>query len=88
MVLPLQNFSLLVSFQGITGLGDLIGECEIVRMADSSDTDEPELGVRFINANHRDRRRIREYVEAEMQREREARAARAEAVERASAQAD
>ena len=88
MVLPLQNFSLLVSFKDITGLGEMIGECEIVRMADNSESDEPELGVRFINANHRDRRRIKEFVEVQVQQERAARAARAEAAERSAAQAD
>ena len=44
MVLPLQNFSMLVKFVDIKGLGDVIGECEIVRLADSSDSEEPELG--------------------------------------------
>ncbi len=63
MVLPLQNFTLLVKFKEIKELDDLVGECEIVRLSDNSESDEPELGVRFINANHRCRMRIKEYVE-------------------------
>jgi hypothetical protein len=34
-----------------------------VRLADNALTGEPELGVRFINATHRDRRRIKEFVD-------------------------
>ena len=62
-VLPLQNFTILVKFKDVPELAGLIGECEIVRMAGSSDSGEPELGVHFINATHRDRRRIQEYVD-------------------------
>ena len=62
-VLPLQNFTILMKFRDIPELAGLIGECEIVRMAGSSDSGEPELGVHFINATHRDRRRIQEYVD-------------------------
>ena len=62
-VLPLRNFSILVKFRDIPELAGLIGECEMMRMAGSTDTGEPELGVHFINATHRDRRRIQEFVE-------------------------
>jgi len=81
MVLPLQNFTMLAKFREIPELKDLVGECEIVRFADSSESGDPELGVRFINATHRDRRRIREYVDRTLARQeaslRSRRAARA-----------
>ena len=62
-VLPLQNFTLLIKFGEIPELAGLVGECEVVRLAGSAATGEPEMGVRFINATHRDRRRIQEYVD-------------------------
>lgn len=62
-VLPLQNFTLLIEFGEIPELAGLVGECEVVRLAGSATTGEPEMGVRFINATHRDRRRIQEYVD-------------------------
>jgi len=66
MTLPLQNFTLLLSIAAIPDLEGLVGECEVVRLAGSTETGEPEFGVRFINATHRDRRRIREYVERQI----------------------
>lgn len=83
MVLPLQNFSMMVKFLDAASLDDLVGECELVRMADSADADEPELGVRFINTSHRDRWRIKEFVEAKMIEIQEARAKKAELAEQA-----
>ena len=65
-VLPLQNFTLLIKFLDITSLEGIVGECEIVRLAGSSEDGEPELGVRFINATHRDRRRIQDYVDEQI----------------------
>ncbi len=63
-VLPLTNFTILVRFKDVPELAGLVGECEMVRMAGSSETGEPEIGVRFINATHRDRRLIQEFVES------------------------
>ncbi len=69
-VLPLQNFTMLLEFPdesdeapSFDSLQGLVGECEIVRLAGSTEDGEPELGVRFINATHRDRRRIQEFVD-------------------------
>ena len=62
-VLPLRNFSILIKLKDIPKLAGLVGECEVVRLAGSTDTGEPELGVRFMNATHRDRRRIQEFVD-------------------------
>ncbi len=62
-VLPLQNFTMLIKIGDIPKLADLVGECEVMRLAGSSDTGEPELGVRFMNATHRDRRRIQDFVD-------------------------
>lgn len=62
-VLPLQNFTMLIKIVDIPKLADLVGECEVMRLAGSSDTGEPELGVRFMNATHRDRRRIQDFVD-------------------------
>ncbi len=63
MVLPLSHFTLTLQIRTIEGLDEMVGECEIVRMADGTETNETELGVRFINTTHRDRRRINEYVD-------------------------
>jgi len=62
-VLPLKNFTILIKMKDLPNLADLVGECEVVRLAGSSDTGEPELGVRFINATHRDRRQIQDFVD-------------------------
>jgi len=62
-VLPIQNFTMLIKIKEIPRLAGLVGECEVVRLAGSSDTGEPQLGVRFMNATHRDRRRIQEFVD-------------------------
>ncbi|MHC4248935.1 MAG: PilZ domain-containing protein [Planctomycetota bacterium] len=62
-VLPIQNFTMLIKIRDIPKLAGLVGECEVVRLAGSSDTGEPELGVRFMNATHRDRRRIQDFVD-------------------------
>ena len=62
--LPLQNFTLLIRLNDVPSLEGIVGECEIVRLAGSSEDGEPELGVRFVNATHRDRRRIQEYVDS------------------------
>ena len=53
-VLPLRNFTILTKFREIPELAGLVGECEVVRFAGSSLSGEPELGVRFVNATHRD----------------------------------
>ncbi len=85
-VLPLQNFTMLLKFQdesdeapSLEPLQGLVGECELVRLAGSSEDGEPELGVRFINATHRDRRRIQEFVD-ERARVRQEAASEAESV--------
>ena len=62
-VLPLQNFTMLIKLKDTPKLAGLVGECELVRFAGSTETGDPELGVRFMNATHRDRRRIQEYVD-------------------------
>jgi transcriptional regulator with XRE-family HTH domain len=82
MVLPLQNFTMMVRFKDITDLGDMVGECEIVRLSDNTETNEPELGVRFINANHRDRMRIKEFVDRRIREIQDERARRIEEMER------
>lgn len=82
MVLPLQNFTMQVKINDIPGIGDMMGECEIVRLADNTETNEPELGVRFINANHRDRMRIKEFVDRRIREIQDERARRIEEMER------
>ncbi len=62
-VLPLQRFTMLIKMKDIPKLSSLVGECEVVRLAGSPDTDETELAVRFTNATHRDRQRIQEFVD-------------------------
>jgi hypothetical protein len=63
MMVPLSNFTLLIRFHDVPELADIVGECEVVRLAGSAESGEPELGVRFINATHKDRRRLKEYVD-------------------------
>lgn len=65
-VLPLQNFTLALTLEGMPELEGIVGECEVVRLAGSTRTGDPEFGVRFINTTHRDRRRIREYVDRQV----------------------
>jgi len=65
-VLPLQNFTMLIKIKDIPKLDGLVGECEVVRLAGSSETGDPELGVRFMNATHRDRRRIQDFVDKQI----------------------
>jgi len=61
-VLPLRSFTILIQFPEIPELAGLVGECEVVRLAGFAETGAPELGVRFVNATHRDRRRIADLV--------------------------
>ncbi len=66
-MLPLQNFTFLLKFLDVPSLEGIVGECELVRLAGSTEDGEPEVGVRFINATHRDRRRIQEFVDRQIQ---------------------
>lgn len=68
-VMPLSIFSLRVRFLDIPELADLVGECQVVRLADSNEAGRPELGVHFINASASDRQKIREFVERYAQKQ-------------------
>lgn len=71
MVLPIARFRLKLRLPAAPDLADLSGECEIVRLGETEETDEPELGVRFINASHRDRRILRGFVDKKISEEKE-----------------
>ena len=62
-VLPLKNFSLRVRFPDLPGLTNLVGECQVVRIMDSSDAGDPELGVKFINASVSDRKILKDFID-------------------------
>lgn len=62
-VLPLRNFTLKVRFGDLPELANLVGECQVVRLTDSTDAGEPELGVKFINASVNDRKILKEFVD-------------------------
>jgi len=71
MMLPLRPFSLRLNIVDVPELAELQGECELVRISDRSGSGEFQLGVRFVNAKLRDRRRIREFVEQRTRERRE-----------------
>jgi transcriptional regulator with XRE-family HTH domain len=71
MMMPLKPFSIRLSITDVPELVDLQGECELVRISDRGDAGQFQLGVRFVNAKLRDRRRIREFVELKLREERE-----------------
>ncbi len=71
MMLPLKVFSIHVNVLDVPELADLQGECELVRIADRGHGGRFQLGVRFVNAKLRDRRRIREFVEQKSREHRE-----------------
>jgi transcriptional regulator with XRE-family HTH domain len=71
MMLPLKPFSIQVSIVDVPELAELQGECELVRISDRGESGDFQLGVRFVNAKLRDRRRIREFVEQKLREHRE-----------------
>ena len=76
--LPLTKFTIKCRFVELPLLKDMVGECQVVRLTDSSEFGSPELGVRFINASVSDRKILKDFVDmrmAEMQAARTAAAA-------------
>ncbi|MCZ7647818.1 MAG: PilZ domain-containing protein [Planctomycetota bacterium] len=61
--LPLKQFSLRVRFRDLPELANLIGECQVVRISDSVEAGEPELGVKFINASVSDRKLLKDFID-------------------------
>jgi len=62
-VLPLRNFILRIRFPALPALANLVGECQVVRLADSTEAGNPELGVKFINASVSDRKALKDFVD-------------------------
>jgi len=62
-VLPLKNFILRIRFPALPALANLVGECQVVRLADSTEAGNPELGVKFINASVADRKALKDFVD-------------------------
>lgn len=62
-VLPLKPFTIRVRFVDLPALANLVGECQVVRLTDSSEAGEPELGVKFINATVSDRKILKDFVD-------------------------
>ena len=72
-VLPLSGFVIGLTMDGLSQIGELTGECEVVRMAAGSPRGRPELGVRFINLSPSGRRQLREFVEGAISSQKKAR---------------
>ena len=72
--LPLSRFSIKVQFSDLPSLAGLVGECQVVRITDSSEG-QPELGVRFINATVSDRKTIKDFIDQRMAEQQAARVA-------------
>jgi transcriptional regulator with XRE-family HTH domain len=71
MMLPLKPFSIRLGLVDVPELADLQGECELVRISERGQPGNFQLGVKFVNAKLRDRRRIREFVELKLREHRE-----------------
>ena len=71
MMLPLKPFSIRLTLTEVPELADLRGECELVRISDRGGQGAFQLGVKFVNAKLRDRRRIREFVDQKLREHRE-----------------
>jgi transcriptional regulator with XRE-family HTH domain len=65
-VLPLANFILRVRFLDLPDLAGLSGECQVVRIADSSEAGKPELGVKFINTTLTDRKTLKDFIDRQV----------------------
>ncbi|MCW8133254.1 MAG: PilZ domain-containing protein [Planctomycetota bacterium] len=62
-VLPLKPFTIRVRFTDLPALASLIGECQVVRLTDSSEAGQPEFGVKFINASVSDRKVLKDFID-------------------------
>jgi transcriptional regulator with XRE-family HTH domain len=65
-VLPLKNFIIRLRFPALPMLANLVGECQVVRLADSTEAGNPELGVKFINASVSDRKMLKDFVDQQV----------------------
>ncbi|HEY3323970.1 MAG TPA: PilZ domain-containing protein [Planctomycetota bacterium] len=64
--LPLSKFILRLHFTDLPQLADLTGECQVVRISDSMEEGQPEIGVRFVNAAVGDRKALKDFVDARL----------------------
>lgn len=62
-VLPLKPFTIRVRFTDLPALASLIGECQVVRLTDSTEAGQPEFGVKFINASVSDRKILKDFID-------------------------
>jgi len=51
-----------VRFVDLPTLADLTGECQVVRLTDSTEG-MPELGVKFVNATVSDRKALKDFID-------------------------
>ena len=63
---PLGNFSLRLRFAELPALASLTGECQVVRIADSSEVGKPELGVKFVKASMQDRKLLKDFIDQQI----------------------
>jgi hypothetical protein len=64
--LPLSRFKIRCYFHDLPQLANLVGECQVVRLSDSIDLDNPELGVKFINASVGDRKVLKDFIDQQV----------------------
>lgn len=84
-VLPLKPFTIRVRFMDLPELANLTGECQVVRLTDSLDAGEPELGMKFINASVSDRKLLKDFIDRKSAAQHAARVAAMEQEEAGSA---
>ena len=82
--LPLRQFSIRMRFRELPELANLVGECQVVRISDSVEANEPELGVKFINASVSDRKLLKDFIDRRVAEQQVARQKAMEAREAAS----
>src|SRR5436190_16074356 len=76
--LPLSKFVIRCRFVDMPTLADITGECQVVRITDSLEQGQPEIGVRFVNATVSDRKVLKDFVDARFAEQQAARLAAAE----------
>ena len=72
---PLAKFKIRCRFLDLPLLSEMVGECQVVRLTDSSEYGTPELGVRFMNATVTDRKILKDFVDVRLAELQAARAA-------------
>lgn len=76
--LPLSKFIIRCRFVDLPKLADMVGECQVVRLTDSLEAGQPEIGVKFVNATVDDRKILMDFVDSHMSEQQAARLAQSD----------